>query len=55
VEWGPASSAEGQFALVLDRPVPVAALLAMGPGIPALRDDHPYNEYFLLRTLARRR
>ena len=54
IEWGPAADAEGEFALVLSHEIDLAALVARGPGIPALSDDHPVNEYyFLRRTLAR--
>jgi hypothetical protein len=29
--------------------VPVQRLIADAPDVPAVRDDRPYNEYFLLR------
>lgn len=49
VEWGPASTAEGQFRLVLSREVPVDVLIRTAPGVAALEDDRPVNEYYLLR------
>jgi spermidine synthase len=49
VEWGPASNASDQFALVLSREVTTDALIAAAPRAPALSDDGPINEYFLLR------
>ena len=51
LEWGPFPSAERQFRAVLDREMPVADLIALAPGAPALSDDRPVNEYYLLRTL----
>ena len=51
VEWGPSSTAEEQFARVLDQEVPLDEIIASAPNVPPLRDDHPVNEYFLLRRL----
>ncbi len=51
LEWGPASSAEVQFHLILRWEIPLAQLLARSPRTGALRDDHPINEYFLTRRL----
>ncbi len=51
VEWGPAPNAAAQFDRVLTREVPVQELIAGSPRIPALSDDEPINEYFLLRSL----
>jgi len=51
IEWGPASSSDKQFALVIGREVSVASLIAGAPNIEALNDDRPLNEYFLLRRL----
>jgi predicted membrane-bound spermidine synthase len=50
LEWGPASSAEQQFNLVLAREIPVESILRAAPTTPPLDDDHPINEYYLLRT-----
>ena len=49
MEWGPASDAEEQFAIVLKQEVPVDEIIASAPDVPALHDDGPANEYFLLR------
>lgn len=51
-EWGPAPSAEGMAALILAGRTDAAAV-AGGPG-PAITDDRPLNEYFLLRRVLRR-
>jgi hypothetical protein len=49
LEWGPASSAAGQFSIILDRELSMDQLMAEAPLAPALQDDHPENEYFFLR------
>jgi len=54
VEWGPASTAEEQFARVLSRELPIDALISRAPNVPAMHDDRPVNEYFLLRRLGNR-
>jgi len=51
LEWGPASDPEQQFAFVLDQELSVEALIARAPAVPALQDDRPVNEYFLLRRV----
>jgi spermidine synthase len=51
VEWGPSSNAEQQFAEVLKQEVPLDGIIAKAPSVPALRDDQPVNEYYLLRQL----
>jgi spermidine synthase len=51
VEWGPAANAADQFSLVLDREIPLDAVIAGAPRVPALRDDRPINEYYFLREL----
>jgi hypothetical protein len=52
LEWSPGATAEGQFERVVAQEVPVGALLR--PGVPALTDDRPVNEYYFLReTLGR--
>ncbi|HQT93977.1 MAG TPA: hypothetical protein PK435_05035 [Thermoanaerobaculaceae bacterium] len=55
LEWGPASTAEAEFNLVLAREVPLADILSCAPGVAALEDDRPINEYFLLRRMFERR
>ena len=50
VEWGPQSSADKQFDAVLSQEIPLQELVQEDPQVPALTDDQPINEYFLLRT-----
>ena len=52
VEWGPASSAEDQFGRVVAQEVSLDDVIASAPQAPALKDDLPVNEYYLLRRLA---
>lgn len=49
VEWGPHATAQEQFDTVLAREVPLDKLIAGAPGTPAIDDDQPINEYYLLR------
>jgi hypothetical protein len=50
LEWGPARTAEGQFAMLLSKEVSLDDyLLRKGEDIPPLDDDRPVNEYYLLR------
>lgn len=49
VEWGPFSTPEEQFAAVLKKEMPVEGLMALDKSAPAIDDDHPVNEYGLLR------
>jgi spermidine synthase len=49
VEWGPFPSAEKQFAVVLQREVPIDQVIALDVTAPAMEDDRPVNEYYLLR------
>jgi hypothetical protein len=53
LEWGPYSTADRQFEASLANEFPLDRLLAESPGTPALQDDRPINEYFLLRMLRR--
>ena len=53
LEWGPRMTAEGQFDLILRNEIPVERLIADSPRTPALRDDLPVNEYYLLRSWRR--
>ncbi len=55
LEWGPASTAAAEFDLVLAREVPLTDILRYAPGVAALSDDRPTNEYFLLRRAFPRR
>jgi spermidine synthase len=49
MEWGPAANAEQQFAGVLNQELSLNGLIAQAPGVPALQDDRPVNEYYILR------
>ena len=45
------TTAEEQFARVLNQEVSMDEIIAWVPNVPALQDDRPINEYFLLRRL----
>jgi spermidine synthase len=49
LEWGPERDLEKQFDILLSREVPMNNIVALAPRTPALRDDEPINEYYLLR------
>ncbi|MDP9161007.1 MAG: hypothetical protein M3O09_12375, partial [Acidobacteriota bacterium] len=49
VEWGPETSARGQFAVILGRELSIDQLINGAPKVPALQDDRPENEYYMLR------
>jgi spermidine synthase len=49
VEWGPHSSAQGEFASLLQNEIPIDQLISASPATPALSDDRPINEYYALR------
>jgi predicted membrane-bound spermidine synthase len=49
VEWGPQASADKQFDAVLSQEIPLQELVQEDSQVPALTDDRPINEYFLLR------
>jgi spermidine synthase len=51
MEWGPASSPTAQFEMVLSRERSLSSIIQQDSATPALRDDRPVNEYFLLRRL----
>ena len=51
LEWGPETTAARQFDRVLRAELPIEQLIAAAPGTPALHDDRPINEYYLLRRL----
>jgi hypothetical protein len=53
VEWGPESNPGNQFQRVLAEELSVQAIIAQAPSAPALTDDLPLNEYFLLRRYFR--
>lgn len=49
LEWGPENTAERQFDRVVRNEISIDQLIATAPGVPALQDDRPINEYYLLR------
>jgi spermidine synthase len=49
VEWGPEANPQKQFDQVLSREVSLQKLIGASPKTPAMRDDQPINEYYLLR------
>jgi hypothetical protein len=49
MEWGPADTPVQQFSLMLSNPASPAEMIARSPHTPALQDDRPVNEYYLLR------
>lgn len=52
-EWQPQSSPERQLAIVLNGELSLDQIIARAPDAPALKDDRPVNEYFLLTRLKR--
>jgi spermidine synthase len=53
VEWGPYETPQAQFAAVLSQEVLVSDIIALSPGVRAISDDRPTNEYYLVRRLFR--
>jgi spermidine synthase len=51
VEWGPLATPQQQFELVVSQEVALEGIVAKAPRAPAMQDDQPINEYFLLRPL----
>jgi hypothetical protein len=49
VEWGPMATPQKQFDAVLPHEFTLEELVALAPRAPAMRDDQPINEYYLLR------
>ena len=49
LEWGPETTPEHQFADVLKNEISLDELIARAPAAPALQDDRPVNEYYVLR------
>ena len=48
VEWEPRFLAGEIFAVILENEVSIDSILALDPEAPALTDDRPVNEYYLL-------
>jgi spermidine synthase len=53
MEWGPEQTPERQFAVVLNHEYSLDQIIAQVPDAPAMKDDRPVNEYFLLTHLGR--
>jgi spermidine synthase len=51
LEWNPESTAQQQFDRLLKQEVALDDLIAPDPGVPALQDNRPINEYFVLRRI----
>lgn len=49
MEWGPAKTPIEQFDRVLSTETTTGQMIARSPSTPALQDDRPINEYYLLR------
>jgi predicted membrane-bound spermidine synthase len=52
MEWGPQATPQLQFSSILATELSVDQLIAKSPRSPALSDDRPVNEYFMLRRYA---
>lgn len=50
LEWGPERDLVRQFEILLSREVAVNNIVALAPRAPALEDDRPINEYYLVRS-----
>jgi len=53
VEWGPYRTPEAQFNALLRNEVAVDDVLRLAPSAPAMTDDRPINEYYLIREFSR--
>lgn len=49
LEWEPGAKPEDLFAKVFSQEQPLANFISPSPATPAMDDDRPINEYFLLR------
>jgi spermidine synthase len=49
LEWGPETNTQKQFDADLSQEESLEMIVAEDPGVPAMRDDRPINEYYLLR------
>ncbi|HLW75850.1 MAG TPA: hypothetical protein VKS01_02675 [Bryobacteraceae bacterium] len=54
MEWGPEETPYDQFEAVLSNERTLQSFIDRDPAAPALSDDRPVNEYYLLRTERRR-
>jgi spermidine synthase len=51
VEWFEGVTPEQVFEKILSQEIKPDPILATAPGVPALTDDQPFNEYYLLRRV----
>ena len=51
VEWGPFPTPELQFEAVLKNELPIGWIIAADKDAPAMQDDRPVNEYYLVRNM----
>jgi spermidine synthase len=51
LEWGPYLTAAAQFQKILDQEISLDSLIGPAAQAPALSDDMPVNEYWVLRSL----
>jgi hypothetical protein len=51
MEWPFEPTPAQELSYVLQREKPLAEIIAADPNAQAMRDDHPVNEYVLLRQL----
>lgn len=51
LEWDATSTAQRQFDRLLQKELPIDNLISPAPGAPALQDNRPINEYFVLRRM----
>lgn len=50
MEWGPGKTPEDQIGRIMLKGTTLEKLIARSPQTPALTDDRPINEYFILRA-----
>ena len=53
MEWGPEKTPVAQLNKVISQTETLEAQIALSPKTPALADDRPINEYYLLREMTR--
>jgi hypothetical protein len=51
MEWQFAPTAQQEFNYVLEKETSMSSLLSADPNAQAMQDDHPVNEYVILRKL----
>jgi hypothetical protein len=49
IAWGPSATPEEQFRAALAQEIPLSSIVQKDSNAPALQDDRPVNEYFLIR------